>query len=178
MTDFFKFEDEGEDFPFYNGIPKLSLGEWIILALAPILMTLIIIATGDWIPYYDLLPNGTMQIAYFLVTFIPIAYVCHGKLGLLFKKPKLSDFKVIIICVILYLVYGALMNIIGTSLGFTVVQNTVATSGLSILDAIFILIQLMAEDFFKVSILFIAMGLIYYFTKTGKLLLFLEFLHL
>ena len=33
MSGYFKFEDEGEDFPFYNGIPNLSILEWIILAL-------------------------------------------------------------------------------------------------------------------------------------------------
>lgn len=66
---FFKFEDESEDFPFYNGIPKLSIVEWVILALAPILMGLIIITPIKWNPYYDLLPNCVIQISYFLVTY-------------------------------------------------------------------------------------------------------------
>ncbi|RAP52921.1 MAG: hypothetical protein BZ138_02130 [Methanosphaera sp. rholeuAM270] len=160
MSDYFKFEDEGEDFPFYNGIPNLSIVEWIILALAPILVALITI--------YDLFPYGTIQICYFLVTIIPVAIVCHGKLGLLFKKPKLNDFKVIIVCVILYLVWGAVAALIGKSLGFTVVQNGMAATPLSIWDAVLVLIQLMAEDIFKVSILLIAMALIYYFTKNRK----------
>lgn len=168
MSDFFKFEDEGEDFPFYNGIPKLSIGEWVILALAPILMGLIILTPTSWIPYYNSIPNSAIQVTYFLVTFIPIAYVCHGKLGLLFKKPRLNDFKVIIICVILYIVWGLLVNYIGSSLGFTVSANAISKTPLSILDGVFIAIQLMAEDFFKVSILLIGMGLIYNFTKNRK----------
>lgn len=43
MSNFFKFEDEGIDFPFYNDIPKLSRVEWVILVLAPILVELIIL---------------------------------------------------------------------------------------------------------------------------------------
>jgi len=160
MGDYFKFEDEREDFPFYNGIPKLTNLEWIILAFAPILVALITI--------YNFFPYGTRQICYFLVTIIPVAIVCHGKLSLLFKKPRLNDFKVIIICVILYLVWGALATFIGKSLGFSVVQNGMATTPLTIWDAVLVLIQLMAEDIFKVSILLIAMGLIYYFTKNRK----------
>ena len=168
MSDFFKFEDEDIDFPFYNGIPKLSIADWIILALAPILMALIVINPCDYLPVQDMFSNGTLQVSYFLVTFIPFAYVCRGKLGLLFKKPRLKDFKVIIICVILYLVFTASVNLIGKSLGFSIAQNQIASSTLSILEVVFILIQLMAEDFFKVSILLIGMGLIYHFTKNRK----------
>ena len=118
MSDFFKFEDEGVDFPFYNGIPKLSMVEWVILALAPFLLGLISLTGGRCIPYVELLPRGTLPICYFLVTVIPVVYVCHGKLDLIFRKPRLKDFKVIIICFILYFAFGYVAKVIGASLGF------------------------------------------------------------
>ena len=37
MNDFFKFEDENTDLPFYNNEPKLSKREWGLLILAEIL---------------------------------------------------------------------------------------------------------------------------------------------
>ena len=168
MSDFFKFEDEGIDFPFYNGIPKLSMAEWVILALAPFLVGLITLTGGRCIPFVELLPRGTLPICYFLVTVIPVAYVCHGKLDLIFRKPRLKDFKVIILCFILYLVWSIVGNFIATSLGFSPNPNAMTESAVSILDVVFTLIQLVGEELFKVSVLLIGMGLIYYFTKNRK----------
>lgn len=168
MSDFFKFEDEDRDFPFYNNIPKLTKVEWVILALAPFLVGLITLTSGKCIPYYDMLPNGFVQVIYLLITIIPFTYVCHGKLGLIFKKPRLNDFKVIIICVILYFVWGAVIGKIGAFLGFSTDHNMMTKSAVTILDPIFTLIQLMAEELFKVSVLLIGMSLIYYFTKNRK----------
>ena len=36
----FEFLEDGIDFPFYNGIPKLSKIDWFILLAAVILMTI------------------------------------------------------------------------------------------------------------------------------------------
>ena len=168
MSDFFKFEDEGIDFPFYNGIPNLSMVDWVVLALAPFLVGLVTITSGKVIPYYSVLPDGVMQVTYFLVTIIPFAYVCRGKLGLIFKKPRLKDFKVIIICFILYLVFGYVVKVIGASLGFQADANAVMQTTVTIWSTIFALIQLVGEELFKVSVFLIGMGLIYYFTKNRK----------
>lgn len=174
---FFKFEDKGIDFPFYNGIPKLSIVDWVILALAPILMGWIGLSGGQCIPYYDSLPNGTMQISSFLVTIIPFAYVCRGKLGLIFKKPRLKDFKIIIICVILYYVWTGVTVAISRFLGIAMPPNGMAGRALSVLDVTYILTQLMGEDLFKVAVLLIVMGLIIVLQKIGKMLLLLELSH-
>ena len=77
MGEFFKFEDENMDFPFYNGIPQLSKIDWIVFALAPFLIALISLSGGRCIPFVEMLPNGTLPVCYFLVSFIPIAYICH-----------------------------------------------------------------------------------------------------
>lgn len=168
MSDFFKFEDDGIDFPFYNGIPELSIVEWVVLAVGPVLVALFALTGGDFIPYFNSLPNGAMQISYFLFTIIPFAYVCHGKLGLIFKKTRLKDFKIIIPCIILYILYAGLTRVLGGYLGFSAASNPITQSAVSILDVVFILFQLMAEELFKVAVLLIAMGLIYYFTKNRK----------
>lgn len=165
MSNFFKFEDEGIDFPFYNDIPKLSKVEWVILALAPFLVGLITLTGGKCIPFHEVLPTGTLPVCYFLVTIIPFAYVCHGKLGLIFKKPRLKDFKVIIICIILYFVWGGVATAISNFLGFSADANMMSEGTITIIELLFTLIQLVAEELFKVSVLLIAMALIYYFTK-------------
>ena len=59
---FFKFEEDGVDFPFYNGIPKLSMVDWVVLALAPFLVGLITLYGDKVIPYYSVLPDGVREI--------------------------------------------------------------------------------------------------------------------
>ena len=168
MGEFFKFEDENMDFPFYNGIPQLSKIDWIVFALAPFLIALISLSGGRCIPFVEMLPNGTLPVCYFLVSFIPIAYICHGKLGLIFKKPKLKDFKVIIICFILYFIFSIVFGYLANYLGFATNANPAMKHSISLLPVILTLIQLMGEELFKVSVLLISMGVIYKFTKNRK----------
>lgn len=169
MSDFFKFEDEGVDFPFYNGIPQLAKKDWAILALGPILMAMITFGLFLYIPYIGKLLGKCMPILYFLVTFLPVAYVCRGKLGLIFKKPKLKDFKVIIICYFLYYIVSAILSGLVSFLGFAPAQDAAVKNTTPILmEIILTLIQLLGEELFKVSVLLLAMGLFYYFTKNRK----------
>ena len=68
MVDFFKFEENGDDFPFYNGVPKLSKLDWIILIMAEILfvapVVLPIPLSDEVFPFYMC-----------LVVLIPVLYV-------------------------------------------------------------------------------------------------------
>ena len=89
-------------------------------------------------------------------------------LGLIFKKPRLKDFKVIIICIILYFVWGGVASAISNFLGFSADANMMSEGTITIIEPLFTLIQLVAEELFKVSVLLIAMALIYYFTKNRK----------
>lgn len=168
MSDFFKFEEREFDFPFYNGIPSLSKVDWFIFLLAPILMIVFSSTNTRAIPLINLIPTDFYPLVYFLVTFIPVAYVCKGKLGLFFKKLKINDFKIIIICFFAYFIYSAIIVSILSICGVNASPNPITEETITLTGFIFLLIQLLGEEFFKVSLFILGMALFYHFTKDRK----------
>lgn len=171
MSDFFKFEEEGTDFPFYNGNPLLSLKDWGILILGVIVFILIISGAFDFIPGFKDIPNVLLSLMYFLVLFLPVLYCCRGKLGLIFKKPKLKDLKVVILCIVLYFIFSIVMRILIISI-FGMQgpspDTGVKTVSETVFQVISILIGLMAEELVKVISLIGFMALIFKFTANRK----------
>lgn len=161
MRDFFKFEDENMDIPFYNGIPKLSKLDWLILIIAEILFITPIILPNS-------MDDVTFSFYLCLVVLIPVLYVSKGKLNLFFKKIRKSDVKLIIICVIAPYIYSMFMLFIIETFKLAPPTN-VGGSSLSILIIVCTLVQLIGEELFKIILLILAMSLIYHFSKNRKL---------
>ena len=157
----FKFLEDGIDFPFYNDIPKLSTIEWAILVIVVVIF--IILASTKGIPkiYHALL--------YFLVMTIPAIYICKGNYSLFFKKPKLRDFKTIIICFILYYIYSIGMGVILQFSGYPVANNANSALNLNLMFFVSLFIQLVGEEFFKIFVLLILMYIVYRFTNNRSL---------
>lgn len=161
MVDFFKFENDMDDFPFYNGIPKLSKLDWILLIIAEILFVTPVILP---------IPLSDLEFSFYmcLVVLIPIFYVSKGNLGLFFKKIKRSDIKLIIFCVIAPYAYSMLMLFIIEYFKLTA-PTFVEESSISIANVLFMIVQLIGEELFKVILLILVMSLVYYFSKNRKL---------
>lgn len=161
----------GIDFPFYNGIPKLSKLDWIILAIGPILTLMTIFGTIYVIPGMEnILTDQFTPIWFCLITLLPVTYVCRGKLQIFFRIPKLGDIKIILVCFILNSVYTLGVAALLDSIGFKLSNNT-ATIAHSIFTTnnIFVIIQLIGEELFKVSLLLCIMALIFHFSNNRKL---------
>lgn len=99
-TNFFKFENQNDDFPFYNGKPfYLTSIQSLILLIIPILSTIIFEYMGVSIPSF---------ISPFINIIIPLGiFIIFTKSSWtkLFRKIKLKDIKLIIIVLIVnYLV--------------------------------------------------------------------------
>ena len=161
MRDFFKFEDENMDIPFYNGIPKLSKLDWLILIIAEILFITPIILPNS-------MDDVTFSFYLCLVVLIPVLYVSKGKLNLFFKKIRKSDVKLIIICVIAPYIYSMFMLFIIETFKLAPPTN-VEGSSLSILIIVCTLVQLIGEELFKIILFILTMSLIYHFSKNRKL---------
>ena len=172
MIDFFRFEEKEFDFPFYNGMPKLSTKQWIGFVLVPISILFLISGILYFIPLMKFIPDAIYQTLYAAIPFIFLFYACKGNLGLFFKKPKLRDLKVIIICLILYYVYTIAMVMILVHLGVQITPNSMLNGGessaVTLIQAIGACFQLLGEEFFKVSVLILAMALFYHFAKNRK----------
>ena len=76
MSDFFNFEENDSDIPFYNGIPKLSTWKWGLLALGLILFFGLL-----WIPID--IPEIVFATLMCLVLLIPTLIVLNGKWNLM-----------------------------------------------------------------------------------------------
>lgn len=161
----------GIDFPFYNGIPELSKLDWMVLAIGPILTLLTTFGITNYIPGIEyILTDRFMPIWFCLITLLPVTYVCRGKLQIFFKMPKLGDIKIIIICFILNSIFTIGMAALLTSLGFKLSNNTSTIAhALFTTNNLFLLIQLIGEELFKVSLLLCIMALIYHFSENRRL---------
>ena len=160
MDGFFKFEDENIDIPFYNGQPKLTKFEWILLIIAEILFLSPIL-----LPIY--IPNKILPFYLCLIILIPVLYVSRGNWNLFFKKIKRKDIKLIIACVILPYIYS--MAMLGLLEYLKIASNQpIQPNHVSAFAIITTIIQLIGEEFFKIILLIIIMSLIYNFTKNRK----------
>ena len=163
--------DGALDFPFYNGIPKLSKFDWFVFILGPVLTVLLIFGVFFYIPGMEyVLTDFSIPILFCLVLLIPVAYVCKGNLGIFFKKPKLGDFKIIILCFIANTIFTIAMYLILTYLGFGLESSSATLAQpTSSFDTILLLIQLVGEELFKVSVLICVMAFIYHYTDNRKI---------
>ena len=151
----FKFLEDGIDVPFYNDLPKLSIFDWLIVLAAVLLMI-------GYITVLDI-PNEYLPWAYFLTGVIPALYICKGNYSLFFKKLKLKDIKLIILCVIAIYVYTiAVGAILSSSIGMAA-HTDFAESG-NLMNIICTIFQVMGEEFFKIFMLLILMYVLYKLT--------------
>lgn len=163
--DKFSFEND-VDFPFYNGIPKLSMTDWILLFLSFILFLTYFTLP---IPLPDLFYEYS-GVVLFVITILPVWYVIRDDVGLLFKKISKNDFKYIILCLIAYYVYALAMVFILGQLGFSVTPNTITGNNVyTVLSLVNIFIQLLAEELFKIIPFLILLYVFYSKTSNRKL---------
>ena len=157
----FEFLEEGIDFPFYNDIPKLSGVDWAIL-VAAVLIFICLVNIHGFFPKYKFL-------MYFAVTVIPALYVCKGNYGIFFKKPKLRDIKTIVLCLVLYIIYGVLVAYLMKAFGNPAAGDAVLNNGSKLMYLVGLVVQLWGEEFFKILLLIVIMYLVYKFTDNRNL---------
>lgn len=162
-SDFFKFEKEDMDFPFYNNVPKLSSIQWFILAISSII-TILLVLTHNYI-----VGNDISRVLYFLIPFLGFGIVANWKYDLICKKFKRSDFKLIIILIILQLVFTILVNNILLYVFNMNAQVNPAISQLgSVLFWVLAPLQIFGEELMKIIPFLIFLTVFYKITKNRK----------
>lgn len=162
MSDFFKFENEKLDFPFYNGKPSLSAIDWLLLVAGVLVFIWLLFSRIEINDY-------VVSVLLTLSVLIPLLYVCKGKFSLFFRKPERQDILLIIICLLGYYIYAISLNTILSYFGIGVNANVSTTGDMGLVFWITMLFQLLGEELFKVIILLIVMFLVYKFTNKRKL---------
>ncbi|WP_458454123.1 CPBP family glutamic-type intramembrane protease [Methanobrevibacter sp.] len=141
--DFFRFENENEDFPFYNDNPKLTKNQWITLIIG-------VLATITFLAWPKSMPQYITSITLFLLMIIPISIVSRGKLGYLFKIPKKRDIVLIILLYIGYYIYVITVAALLFKYGYDLAFNKILTVDDSKLMLLGAAVQLIGEELIKV----------------------------
>jgi hypothetical protein len=150
----FEFLDDGIDFPFYNDVPKLSKLDWSIVFLG-IILAIFLIWWGE-------MPQEYLSVSLFLVTTIPALYICKGNYGLLFKKIRLKDFKIIILCFIAYYVYSLSMELILWLFHYPLAGDAVlSVAGQDLFFYVTFFLQIMGEELYKILIFLFLLFAVY-----------------
>ena len=161
--DFFKFEREGLDFPFYRNNPKLNIGKWIILGISFIItMVLIIIPSTFGVDFKNLL--------YFLIPFIGFGIAVSWKYDLICKKFQRNDFKLIITLIVLELIFSIAIAFIMKSVFNIHGQTNPAIGNLdNIIFWIKFPLQIFGEELLKIIPFLIFLTIFYKITDNRKI---------
>ena len=156
--DFFKFEDEGVDFPFYNENPKLSLLGGFLLILSIFL---------GFIAYYLNIPFISSFLFAFIM-FVPLLYLLKWDFNALFRKPSLKDIALAILVVFAYIIYSTVAGYLFQFIGF----DGFASPPLAInicYEFISLLFSMLGEELVKIILFLIFLTLIFKFSNNRKL---------
>lgn len=160
--DFFIFENENEDFPFYNDNPKLTKNQWITLIIG-------VLATIIYLVWPNSIPQHITSITLFLLMIIPISIVSRGKLGYLFKIPKKRDIVLILILYIGYYLYVITVAALLFRYGYDFASNEILTVDDSKLMLLGVAVQLIGEELIKVIPFLIILHVLYKYNHNRKL---------
>ena len=160
MVDYFKFENHDEDLPLYSGESVLSLKTALLLFACLILFA---------VPVVFPIAMGELEFSLYLclVLLLPTLYILRGKLNLLFKRIRLGDVKIIVLCVVLSLVYSFAMIFLLTDVGIAS-SEPLEEMALNLISFICVPIQLMGEELFKILTFLLSMFVLYRFSDNRK----------
>ncbi len=161
MSEFFRFEDEGRDFPYYKHNPKISKTAWIVLLLTVPIAYLVYAITG--------LKNEILgSFLFCIVMLVPLLYFSKWDYSLIFRKPTRHEIKLAVLLFIGYMIYalalGGVLDMIGQ--GST---STVESMGVDIYMMIGLIFSMMGEELMKFIPLMFLMRAVYKFTENRKL---------
>ncbi|MBR6993823.1 MAG: hypothetical protein IKH85_07095 [Methanobrevibacter sp.] len=161
MSEFFRFEDEGRDFPYYKHNPKISKTAWIVLLLTVPIAYLTYAITG--------MENEILgSFLFCLIMLVPLLYFSKWDYSLIFRKPTRREIKLAALLFIGYLIYaltiGVFLDMIGQ--GST---STADSIGVNIYMMIGLIFSMMGEELMKFIPLMFLMRAAYKFTENRKL---------
>ena len=140
-NDYFRFEDKEYDIPFYNGNPKLDSSKTIALLLGLCLTFCIpFIQFGNLELLKAILSCG--------IPLIAVWYALDGNLSEIFRKPKKSDIKIIIIGLICVFLVMFMTTLISKGFGIPSQSHEPYTAH-PIITIVSTIIQLVGEELFK-----------------------------
>ena len=164
MSDRFKFEGEEGDFPFYNDNPTLSKVKWVLVCLG--FLVFAVFSLVDFI-HVPKIVSAIIALGFPILAFI---YIFKGNFGLVIKKIKKRDIKLIFVILVLSYIYSlAIPLILQYVSGATFNENSVLTQLNNIIFWIIFPIQMFTEELVKFFAFLVVLYVTYKFSKNRKL---------
>lgn len=160
-SDFFEFEDKNVDFPFYNQKNLFDKNSLLIIIATIFIFTFLLFGP---IKFHD----GQQQIILFLITLIPLLMLTKANLGYFFKKLSFNDLRIIILSYIGYMVYYLIVYFLLQAIAYPVTSSTIFFEDMNFLTMLVYLLQVIAEEIFRIFIFLLLMYFIYDYTKNRK----------
>lgn len=167
MSEYFKFENNKRDFPYYKHNPELSKTAWFVLLLMVPVSFLV----------YTLLSEKSEiigSLAFCLVLLIPLMYYSKWDFSLMFYKPTKSEIKLAFLLFIGYLIYATVVGEILEVLIHTpsVVGGDSAVVNLETFSSL--IFSMMAEELVKFIPFMFFMRFIFKYSHNRKLSLIIS----
>ncbi|MGL6298320.1 MAG: CPBP family glutamic-type intramembrane protease [Methanobacteriaceae archaeon] len=162
--DFFKFENNGLDFPFYND-STISIYKWIVLAISfliPLIWTFSSIDLGEYSAIIKLL-------VIFLVPLLGVGYIANWDFTSICKKIHKKDIKLIILLIIGQLIFSIIFGLLLSKFGVMSNPNPIFNEFSNIFTWIMIPIQLFGEELLKIIPFLIVLFIFTKITNNRKL---------
>jgi membrane protease YdiL (CAAX protease family) len=161
---FFAFEENNSDFPFYRDNNFLTKKSGIVMLLSVLLFIFLIVGPIKFLENQE-------ELILFFVTVLPLLYITQGKLGYMFKRPKSDDWLLIVLCIFgsffILFVLAVITTLTGTAGMFA--RTSFQTQDLTILSIILQFVQIIGEELLRAFIFLITLHLTYKYTNNRKL---------
>lgn len=156
-VDWFKFEDNDRDFPFYKKNPHIPKWGWIVLFIA-LVMGLILMMS----------PHLHIAILSCIVLIVPVLYFLKWDYKAIFQKPKPKDVALAVALFLGYIVYALAMSTLlehfGIMGGELIEENSITV--MTLITSVF---SLMSEEFIKFIPFVFFLRLCFKFSNNRKL---------
>lgn len=156
-VDWFKFEDNDRDFPFYKKNPHIPKWGWIVLFIA-LVMGLILMMS----------PHLHIAILSCIVLIVPVLYFLKWDCKAIFQKPKPKDVALAVALFLGYIVYALAMSTLlehfGIMGGELIEENSITV--MTLITSVF---SLMSEEFIKFIPFVFFLRLCFKFSNNRKL---------
>ena len=160
-SDFFEFEDKNVDFPFYN--QKTLFDKNSLKIIVGTILVFVLLLFGP-VKFYD----RQQQIILFLITLIPLLMLTRCNLGYFFKKLTINDLRLVIVSYIGYMIYYLIIYFILQAVSYPTTSSTIYFGDMDLLKLFIYLLQVIAEEIFRMFVFLVLMYFTYNYTKDRK----------
>ncbi len=160
-SDYFDFEDKNVDFPFYNQKSLFDKNSLLIILATIFIFTFLIFGPIKF-------QGSQQQIIMFLITLIPLLMLTKCNLGYFFKKLTVDDLRLIILSYIGYMVYYLIVYFLLQAIAYPTTSSTIYFNDMNFLTLLVYLLQVIAEEIFRIFVFLVLMYFTYNYTKNRK----------